>query len=100
MPEITVATIEEFPEGTARIVRVGNKEVAVFHWNDAFYAIENTCPHAGGSLGDGFFSGGEVNCPIHEWPFDITTGEYKHNREIKVETYKVEVIGDEVVLIV
>jgi nitrite reductase/ring-hydroxylating ferredoxin subunit len=41
-----------------------------------------SCTLAGGRLDDY-----TIQCPCHEWKFDITSGEFLAAREIKVETY-------------
>jgi nitrite reductase/ring-hydroxylating ferredoxin subunit len=56
MPEfVTVATVEEIPPGTGRTVEVQGVWIALFNVDGSFYAIDNTCPHAGGPLGEGLW---------------------------------------------
>lgn len=98
MAEITVGTVDEIPEGSAKIVYAGGKEIAVFNRNGDFFAIGNTCPHSGGPLGEGFLCGTVITCPLHSWEFDVTTGQSTMNPAITVPTYDVEVRGDDVVL--
>ena len=43
--------------------------------NNSFYAVDNKCPHMGGSLFDGNLSGKNVICPRHGSIFDVTTGD-------------------------
>ncbi|HVA33810.1 MAG TPA: Rieske 2Fe-2S domain-containing protein [Candidatus Baltobacteraceae bacterium] len=61
-------------EGTAKVVRSGAYEVAVFNLGDEFVAYENVCPHQGGPIGEGFVEGATVTCPWHAWCFDLRTG--------------------------
>lgn len=76
MGEFTrVATVEEIPEGTARMVEIGGRKLAVFHVEGEFYAIDNTCTHDGGPLAEGTVDGHEVTCPWHGAVFDVRTGE-------------------------
>ncbi len=37
-------------------------------------AIEDACNHAGASLSEGARHGGCVNCPMHGYVFELTTG--------------------------
>ena len=60
--------------GTARAVRAGRYEVAVFNVNGEFFALENTCPHQGGPLADGWLEGALITCPWHGWCFDVRSG--------------------------
>lgn len=39
------------------------------------WALDNTCPHRGGPLGQGWVEGHAVVCPWHSWAFDVATGE-------------------------
>ena len=72
---ITVASVSEIPPGTGRTVEVAGVWIAVFNLNGTFYAIDNTCPHAGGPLGEGKVCGNDVECPWHGWKFNIVSGE-------------------------
>ena len=51
------------------------------------YALRNRCAHMSCPLAGGRLDGHTLQCPCHEWKFDITTGEFIDAREIKVQTY-------------
>ena len=93
---VSVAKISELTPGTGMVVEVNGVSVALFKIDGAVYAIDNTCPHRGGPLGAGTVEGRVVTCPLHMWDFDICTGEFTANREIRIATYAVEVEGDEI----
>jgi 3-phenylpropionate/trans-cinnamate dioxygenase ferredoxin subunit len=40
-----------------------------------FYALNNVCPHVGGSLADGTLNGDKITCLKHGAQFDLKTGE-------------------------
>lgn len=85
MPEyVTVATVEEIPPGTGRTVQVQGIGIALYNVEGAFYAVDNTCPHAGGPLGEGHLDGCLVECPWHGWQFNLRTGERPENPDITV----------------
>jgi nitrite reductase (NADH) small subunit/3-phenylpropionate/trans-cinnamate dioxygenase ferredoxin subunit len=85
MPDfVTVAAVEDIPPGTGRIVEVQGVWIALFNVEGSFYAVDNTCPHAGGSLGEGHLDGHIVKCPRHGWQFNIQTGERPENPDITV----------------
>jgi nitrite reductase (NADH) small subunit len=96
MAEVMVATTDEVEEGSGKIVEVGDKSIALFRVGDEFHAIENTCPHRGGSLGDGFVDGEKITCPLHGWQFKITSGEGVSPSEAKINSFPVEVRGEEI----
>ncbi len=74
MPEFVVAKIDEIPAGTGKVVFAGDRAIALFNANGIFYAIDNTCPHRGGPLGEGELDGTTVTCPLHGWQYDVTSG--------------------------
>src|SRR5206468_629020 len=57
-----------------KALRMNGTEVAVFRCGNQLYALQNRCPHAGGSLADGTVEGDEVICPLHGYRFNIRTG--------------------------
>ena len=95
MPDFfTVATVEEIPLGTGRIVEVQGVWIALFNVDGTFYAIDNTCPHAGGPLGEGQLDGCVVECPWHGWRFNVQTGTRPENPEITVACCSVRIEGN------
>ena len=71
---IKVARTDDIPAGTARMVEVNGKEIALFNVGGVFHAVDNTCTHVGGPLCEGEIEGPEVTCPWHGAVFDVTTG--------------------------
>jgi nitrite reductase/ring-hydroxylating ferredoxin subunit len=69
----------DLADGTALRVpseHTGTRDaVAVFRDGEAYYALEDTCPHAKASLAEGWVEHGEVECPQHGARFDLRTGE-------------------------
>lgn len=53
---------------------VGDAPVALANVAGTYHALSNTCPHAGGPIGDGEVDGDQVVCPLHGWRFDVRTG--------------------------
>ena len=90
------AKASEVPPGTIREVKVGSTVVALANVAGVFYAINNTCLHRGGPLGQGPLEGKTVTCPWHGWQFDVTTGKANMNPDAGVPCYATEVRGDEV----
>jgi nitrite reductase/ring-hydroxylating ferredoxin subunit len=54
--------------------RVGVRQVAVVRLGDRLHAFKNTCPHAGSPLSNGKLCAGTIQCPRHQWVFDIASG--------------------------
>jgi nitrite reductase (NADH) small subunit/3-phenylpropionate/trans-cinnamate dioxygenase ferredoxin subunit len=91
---IAVARLGEVPTGECLSVEVEGLGVALFNVGGTIYAMDNTCPHAGGPLGEGTLAGHLVKCPWHGWRYDVRTGERPENPEIKVACFPVEIDGD------
>ena len=53
MAQHKMAKISDIPEGQGKTFTVEGQEVAVFNKGGQFFAIDNTCIHKGGSLGEG-----------------------------------------------
>lgn len=93
---VKVAFAHEIPPDTGRTVEVEGIWIAVFNVEGKFYAVDNSCPHAGGPLGEGKLCGTEVECPWHGWKFDVTSGERVGNPNFQVTCCEVRVQGDEI----
>jgi nitrite reductase (NADH) small subunit len=71
---VRVASAEDIPPGSAKLVEVEDKRLAVFNVDGRFHAIDDTCPHRGGPLSEGELEGEVVTCPWHRSTFNVTTG--------------------------
>ena len=56
-----------------------------------WFAVSDTCPHAGGSLSEGMLDGRELVCPLHAWGFDIETGLSPEDPSCTLRVYDVRV---------
>lgn len=72
---IAVGRAEDVPLLEGRSVRIGATRVAVFRLPEGWAAVEHACPHGGGPLADGIVADRCVTCPLHNWRFDLRTGE-------------------------
>jgi 3-phenylpropionate/trans-cinnamate dioxygenase ferredoxin component len=94
---IRVANTSDLPAGRAVVVEVSGRTIAVFNINGAFFALDNTCMHRGGPLGEGFVDQNNltVQCPWHGWIYSLATGASPIDSMAKVETFEVRVEGEE-----
>jgi nitrite reductase/ring-hydroxylating ferredoxin subunit len=95
-----VAKVEDLPPGSARVVEIGEQEIAVYHCDDGFHATQAHCLHLGGPLARGKLNGCVVTCPWHGWQYDVRTGENEFDRAIVLATYEVVVEDGEVKVVV
>ena len=80
------------------MIEVGGKKIALFNVDGTFFAVDNTCKHRGGPLGEGELSGMVVTCPWHGWEYDVRTGVSQTDPSIGVTSYKVKVEGDDILV--
>ena len=93
---VRVTGTTDVQPGQGIVAEVNGKTLAVFNVDGAFHAIDNTCIHRGGPLGEGDLEGSVVTCPWHGWQYDVTTGACVANPSAKVERYEVQVEGTDV----
>lgn len=87
------------PKNEVRTIEVNGKKFCVGHLEGRLYAIQNSCPHASGILGDGLLDGaGNVTCPVHRYKFNLRNGRNVSGEGYYVNTYPVEVREDGIYL--
>ena len=96
MARISVGRIGEIPVGEGRVVDAGGKTLALFNVDGTYHAIDNTCSHRGGPLGEGDLEGAIVTCPWHAWRWDVTTGANANNPAVKVACFPVTIEQGEI----
>jgi nitrite reductase (NADH) small subunit/3-phenylpropionate/trans-cinnamate dioxygenase ferredoxin subunit len=96
MAFVRAMKIGEVPPGMTRELQLDGKVIALSNVGGKLYAINNVCLHRGGPLGEGELSGQVVTCPWHGWQYDVTSGKLVTNPAVGVETYPVELRGDDV----
>jgi len=98
---------EDLPVGSRKIVDLGKITVGLFNVDGTLYAVRNVCPHHGAPLclGDivgtmmpsdvGSYEYGLHNqliqCPRHNWEFDLRTGRSVHDDAVRCRVYPVKV---------
>jgi nitrite reductase (NADH) small subunit len=98
MPFVKIATESELPAvNEAKELPCGDKFVCVANVDGEICAMENTCLHRGGPLGQGVIEGGKVICPWHGWAWDPKTGQAQAP-DAKVAVYPVKIEGGDVLI--
>ncbi|WP_411256447.1 nitrite reductase small subunit NirD [Neobacillus niacini] len=97
-----VANYSDLPVRTGYSVKVDDHELALFKvTNGKVFAVENRSPHPkGGVLTEGLVSGEFVFCPVYDWKISLADGKVQAPDEGQVKTYRVEVEGDNVYIII
>mgnify|MGYP000742988135 FL=1 len=79
---------------SGQVGMMDKKPEGLFNIDGEFIAMDNKCPHRGGSLGDGEIEGDIVTCPWHGWQFNCRTGKAVENDAIIVRTYEIENLSE------
>jgi len=96
MAFVRAAKKDEVPPGSIREFQVNGSTVALANVDSRIFAIDNTCLHRGGPLGQGVLEGNVVTCPWHGWQYDVTSGKVTMNPAVGVRQYAVEVRGEDI----
>ena len=80
------------------MVDLEGNPIALFNVGGSFYAIDNTCKHAEGPLGEGELDQAQVTCPLHGWQYDVTTGACATDTSVSQKKYNVKVEGDDILM--
>lgn len=93
---VRVAAATDVKPGQGIVAEANGKTLAIFNVDGTIHAINNTCCHREGPLGEGELDGDIVTCPWHGWRFNVTTGVCMNNPSSQVEAYQVKVEGEDV----
>ena len=98
MGKIIVGKTSEIPPGKMQKTSVDGKDILVVNIDGNYYAIDDTCTHAGASLADGKLEGSIVTCDWHGAQFDCKSGKLeKFPAKINdIKSYNVIVESDDV----
>ncbi|KZY42529.1 tRNA-(guanine-N1)-methyltransferase [Roseovarius sp. HI0049] len=91
MSWIDIGAIDDIPLRGARNIRTKLGCVAVFRTEaEEVFAATDRCPHKGGPLSEGIVHGQSVTCPLHNWVFDLNSGQAS-GEDARIDTFPVRV---------
>ena len=94
---VPVTRASALAPGAMKLVVVERERVVVVNVGGAFYALSDSCGHAGAPLSAGKLVGHLIECPLHYACFDVRTGRLVRGpRAADVATYRVLVEADTV----
>lgn len=69
---------ELLPERKVKKVILGEKPIGILRMGELFYAFDSQCPHRGADLLQAHINGlSEIICPLHQYRFDLKTGQVR-----------------------
>ena len=93
---VHVGSLASLAEAGRRLVKVGRKQIVLFHGDKGVFACNNRCPHEGFPLMEGSLAEGCVlTCNWHNWKFDLESGETLVGGD-RLRRYPVQLRGDEI----
>ncbi len=81
----------DIKDGEMKQVTVDGERLLLLRKSGTFYALSDKCPHMGCSLAKGTFKDFIIQCPCHNWRFDVRSGEFADAKQIKVPSYATKV---------
>jgi nitrite reductase (NADH) small subunit len=112
-----VGPLEDFPEGSHRVVEVAGREIGIFNVGGELHGLPNVCPHQTGPVCEGKIMTGSLRstaatgwrpewvhdgevivCPWHGLEYHVPTGRCMAYPNIKLRRYQVLVADGQVVV--
>ncbi len=79
-----------FAENNIATIIFKNRKICIIRTLAGLYACSDLCPHAGGSLSEGFLdSRGNIVCPVHQYAFNLTHGRDTLNEGYRLKIFKI-----------
>ena len=88
-----VGTRDQVEPDNPLAAKVGELAVGIYDVDGELHAVEDTCPHAQAMLTQGFTEGCEVECPLHNAVFDVTSGKHLRGEPCRdIKTFPVRLV--------
>jgi len=71
---VRTALVVDVPTGEVRVVEIERMRLALCNVGGTIYAVDDTCTHDDGPLGEGRLDGHAIECPRHGARFDVRSG--------------------------
>lgn len=101
-----IAQTSELNNGEKKKISLNNKDILLANISGTYYAVDNRCPHMGGSLADGELKGSNIICPKHGSVFDIISGKVNQRGKLffmkvpvtDIHVYPVKIDGNDILI--
>lgn len=88
---VEAASRADLKDGVLKAVSPKGLPVILILRGEEIFALENRCAHLGCPLALGRLDGYILQCPCHDWRFDIRDGRFLDAPELAVKTYPAEI---------
>ena len=89
---VPVCRPEEIAENRAKVILVGEENIAIFKYEGKLSAIHNVCKHQNGPLGEGKIIDGCITCPWHGYQYEPHNGSSPPPFTERVSTYDLKLL--------
>ncbi|MFQ5427945.1 MAG: Rieske (2Fe-2S) protein [Thermodesulfobacteriota bacterium] len=87
-PWVYVCNESELSDSSPQVVRPRGVPVLLIKKEGQIYALSNKCAHMGCPLDGGSLRDHIMECPCHEWKYDIRSGVFIDAEEISLGRYQ------------
>jgi len=91
-----IPDVKKIDQPFIKKVKVDNKSICLIGYEGDLFAVSAICPHAREDLSRGWCENGKLVCPVHRFSYNLQTGRGSEGQNDYVETYSVEVRGDDI----
>jgi nitrite reductase/ring-hydroxylating ferredoxin subunit len=88
----------ELKPGQGKSVSLLGRPYAVFNVEGSLYGMDGACRHMKANLAAGRLDGNVLECFMHGWRYDVTTGECLTREYGRVSTYPVKLDSGNVLI--
>lgn len=89
-------SIDEVSVVMPKRVEIRERGVLICRSQDAFYAVDEICPHKQKSMAHGIVFDGDIICPWHSYAFDLETGRSNQRRCAPANVYELEIVDKQI----
>ncbi|MBZ5605712.1 MAG: Rieske (2Fe-2S) protein [Acidobacteriia bacterium] len=98
MPFVKIGDVAALPPGQVMEAEVAGNAYAICNVNGELFALDGTCPHTGGPLGQGTLEDGRLICPWHAWEYDCRTGANDYDESLKLASFPVKIESGDILI--
>lgn len=84
--------LQRIQRSKPQLVIANGHRISVVNHNNRFFAVQDSCTHSGASLSGGLVNYlGEIICPLHNYCFNLQTGQELSSRSRDLKIYPIKI---------